>query len=473
LRTTWIIARRELTDISRDGRFRVSAAIIFSLLLVSLAAGWSHQRAVSAIHRDAEHAVREQWLAQPPKDPHSAAHYSSYVFKPREPLTLFDSGVDPFTGVAAWLEAHKQNEFQFRPAQDRTSLARFGELSASATLQLLVPIVIILLTFATFAGEREDGTLRQVIATGVAPWRLGAGKVAGAGLALGTLLLPAAILGAGAIALASSDGSIPIDRVTALAVTYGAYFLVILVVALTVSALARTSTQALALLMAFWLLNTIVAPRLASAAAVRLHPAPTAFAFAKQVERDTYNGLTVHEYFQRHASDLRARLLAQHKVSAPQDLPVNFRGVDYMEREAHSSVVWDRHYRDLWDQFERQIRTQQAAAFAAPLLGVQALSMSLAGTDFFHHLRFASAAEAYRRQLVDHMNAAIANNSTSQQLNYVADDELWRSVPPFAYRTPGADWALRNSRTSQRALAGWMALGAVLLAWSVRRLRVD
>ncbi len=473
MRTIWIIARRELTDISRDGRFRLSAVIVFALLLVSLAAGWSHQRAVSAIHRDAEHAVRQQWLAQPTKDPHSAAHYSSYVFKPREPLTLFDAGVDPFTGVAAWLEAHKQNEFQFRPAQDRTSLARFGELSASATLQLLVPVVIILLTFATFAGEREDGTLRQVIAAGVPPWVLGAGKVGGAALALGSLLIPAAVLGAGAIVLASSDGAVPTARVVGLAITYGAYFVVILVVALTVSALARTSTQALALLVAFWLLNSIVAPRLASAAAVRLHPTPTAFAFAKQVERDTYDGLTVHQYFQQHASDLRARLLAQHQVSTPEDLPVNFRGVDYMEREAHSSAVWDRHYRELWDQFERQIRSQQAAALAAPLIGVQALSMSLAGTDFFHHRRFAAAAEVYRRQLVDLMNAAIVDNSSSQQLNYVAGDALWRSVPPFSYRAPDAGWAVRNSRISLLALAVWMVIGTASLAWSVRRLRVD
>lgn len=183
--------------------------------------------------------------------------------------------------------------------------------------------------------------------------------------------------------------------------------------------------------------------------------------------------MTVHQHFQRHANDLRARLLAQHQVTTPEDLPVNFRGVDYMEREAHSSAVWDRHYRSLWDQFERQIRTQQAAAFAAPLLGVQALSMSLAGTDFFHHRRFAAAAEAYRRQLVDRMNTAIADNSTSRQLNYVADDALWRSVPPFVYQAPGVDWALRNGRTSQIALAAWTALSAALLAWSVRRLRVD
>ena len=40
---------------------------------------------------------------------------------------IFDSA-DLHAGVAAFLEAHKQNEFKYRPAQDRTALQRFGEL---------------------------------------------------------------------------------------------------------------------------------------------------------------------------------------------------------------------------------------------------------------------------------------------------------------------------------------------------------
>ena len=60
-----------------------------------------------------------------------------YAFKPKSPLAMVDTGVDPYIGVAVWLEAHKQNEFKFRPAQDRTAVQRFGEMTGAEVLQLL------------------------------------------------------------------------------------------------------------------------------------------------------------------------------------------------------------------------------------------------------------------------------------------------------------------------------------------------
>src|SRR4051812_17292267 len=163
------IARKEFTEMTRDGRFRAAAAVVMGLLLVSLALGWKHYRDVDAQHREASRAARRQWLDQGAKNPHSAAHYGMYAFKPKMPLSLVDPGVDAYTGVAVWLEAHKQNDFKYRPAQDATAVARFGELSAAAVLQLLVPLLIVLLAFPAFAGERDLGTLRQVLSLGVRP----------------------------------------------------------------------------------------------------------------------------------------------------------------------------------------------------------------------------------------------------------------------------------------------------------------
>ena len=100
-----------------------------------------------------------QWLNQTKKNPHSAAHYGVYAFKPKSPLAIVDTGIDPYMGVAVWLEAHKQNEFKYRPAQDRTAVQRFGEMTAPRSLQVLVPLFIVLMTFSAFAGEREQGTL--------------------------------------------------------------------------------------------------------------------------------------------------------------------------------------------------------------------------------------------------------------------------------------------------------------------------
>ncbi len=86
-----------------------------------------------------------------------------------------DTGIDPYVGVAAWLEAHRQNEFRYRPAQDRTSIQRFGELTAAEILQSLLPLFIIMLAFR----EREAGTLRQVLCLGVTRRDLLASKALG------------------------------------------------------------------------------------------------------------------------------------------------------------------------------------------------------------------------------------------------------------------------------------------------------
>jgi ABC-2 type transport system permease protein len=154
----WIIARKELLETLRDGRFRTAAAVVIALTLASLGAGWKHYRDVSAQHEEARRGTRAQWLQQPKKNPHSAAHYGVYAFKPTSQLGIVDTGVDPYVGVAAWL-AHKQNEFRYRPAQDRTAVQRFGALTAAESLQAILPLFIILMAFPAFAGERETGTL--------------------------------------------------------------------------------------------------------------------------------------------------------------------------------------------------------------------------------------------------------------------------------------------------------------------------
>ena len=96
----------------RDGRFRVLAVVVLAISAASVAAGWRHYVDIQRQHAQAQQATRDQWLGQPPKNPHSAAHYGLYAFKPKTRLSMVDTGIDPYVGVAAWLEAHKQNEFR-------------------------------------------------------------------------------------------------------------------------------------------------------------------------------------------------------------------------------------------------------------------------------------------------------------------------------------------------------------------------
>jgi ABC-2 type transport system permease protein len=347
---------------------------------------------------------------------------------------------------------------------------------AASTLQYLIPILIILLAFTKFAGEREDGTLRQLAAAGTSTGMLAAGKALGVAAALAFVLVPAAAIGAAALLSASgsaASGGLTM-RIAALTAVYVTYFGVFVALALGVSAAARRSSHALALLIAFWVLNAIVVPRAASDVSRVLYETPTAFEFGQRVQRDIYDGLPVHAFNVRRAADLRERLLGEYKVSRIEELPVNFRGVDYLEREAHSNDVWESHYKTLWTAFEQQTAVHHRAGWVAPLMAVRALSMALAGADFFHHRDFAAAAETYRRRLVLAMNSQLAFGDGSRKMGaFAADASFWSTVAPFTYQQPGLRWALSHVGVSFAALGAWAVFSGALLVLAVRRMTVE
>jgi ABC-2 type transport system permease protein len=471
------VARKELREMARDGRLRLAAAAVLLLLAAALATGWRAWRDASALRESAARATRADWLAQPPKNPHSAAHYGVYAFKPEPALSFVDRGVGSYVGALTWLEAHKQNDLKYRPAQDAAAATRFGEWTAAAVLQLLVPLLVVVLGFAAFAGERERGTLRQLLALGVPPGRLALGKALGVGAALALLLVPAALLGAGALVLAGGGGAAAAApagdvalRVLALAAAYLAYFALFAAATLAASAVARSTRTALVLLLAAWALNALVAPRFAADVARAARPAPTALAFNARIEAGlaaTREGLTGEE----RKAQFRDSVLRAYGVTSVDRLPANFAGLELAESERHGDRVFDAAYGDLAATYRAQDRVRAAVAAAAPLLAVRELSMALAGTDAEQFRAFQAAAERYRRALVGRMNDEMARGGrTSDGFDRKADARAWASVPEFAYTPPSAAAVLGRAWPHALALAGWLAAAALALAAGVRRL---
>src|SRR5687767_11439175 len=79
---TFTIARKELREIARDGRIWTIGAAVSGLFLASLAFGWQQTKAAHAERTAAQAVADEHWRAQDDKNPHVAAHYGTYVFKP-------------------------------------------------------------------------------------------------------------------------------------------------------------------------------------------------------------------------------------------------------------------------------------------------------------------------------------------------------------------------------------------------------
>ncbi|MCC7000954.1 MAG: DUF3526 domain-containing protein [Gemmatimonadaceae bacterium] len=455
------IARKEFRELTRDGRFRLSAGIVGGLLLVASLAGFTAWREQAAQRDAAQNSMQALWFGQPAKNPHSAAHYGLWAFKPQLPLSFIDRGVDPYVGTASWLEAHRQNEFRFRPAMDATAAQRFGDWTAAAVLQHLVPLLIIVLAFGAFAGERERGTLRQLASLGVPTRALMTGKALGVAAALALLLIPVAVVGSALVLNAmGADGLL---RLAAMTAVYLAYFGVVLGATLLVSAKARTARAALVVLLAAWAVNGIVAPRLAADVARMAHPTPTAREFTAEVQTALANGIDGHSPASARGKTLEDSLLKAYNVAKVEELPFNFNGFAMQRGEEHGNEVFDHYFDELWSTYAAQDRSQLLGAVASPLIAVRFLSMGIAGTDAAQHRAFATSAENYRRELNKKMNDAIAENAgAGQAFTYQADETLWRSLEPFTYEAPGLGSVWRTHLVSAVVLLLWMGLVAVL-----------
>ncbi|MCH2364526.1 MAG: DUF3526 domain-containing protein [Planctomycetes bacterium] len=456
---TFSIARKEFQDTWRDGRFRWAAAIVLVLLGVAFLLARQQVEHQRKEREDATRMERDNWLNQGKKNAHAAAHYGVYVFKPVAPLTIFDRGLQPFVGNIVYLEAHRQNQAAFLPAQDATSMRRFGDLTAAACLQLLFPLLIILLAFGTLAGERESGTLRQVLSLGVRPTSLVFGKALGLGGALALLLLPVAVGGIYAFSgISGTDAGAEESwlRLALMACAYLLYLGAILAICITVSALAPTSRSALSILLIFWAANAVLAPRLASDLAQWSHPTPKMADLDADLLEARKQALNSHN-----PNSEAMKEFVEKNRDASGKLPANFRVLLMQESERQTNLVYEKHFGGIWDLMEDQDKVVTWAGLAAPLLGLRSASVALAGTDFTHHRHFSIAAEDHRREFI-----RMLNNSHG-----ASGRELWEKLPPFRYQPPPLSQAVSAAMPGLIVLCLWLAGGCAALYFASRRLK--
>lgn len=458
------IVRKEILETARDGRFRWGGILVVTLLLFAVLAGWAQRRELSEAHAAATDASMQHWLEQGDKNPHSAAHYGVYVFRPVSTLSLVDRGVDPYMGITTWLEAHYQNPFEHRAVQDRPAMARFADVTAATTLQLLVPLLIILIAFQSVSGERERGTLAQVLSMGVDPRRLAWGKILGVVVSVMLLLVPAAVVGALALVSAGPGGGAVGDeglRFLLIAGTYLVYFGIFALIVVAISALAPSSRSALAILLCVWIANGLVMPRLASDVAGRQTPLPSSLEFQAAISQDLDEGFDRHPSAEVRQELLEDSVLTAHGVEELEELPFNYAGLSLQASEEFANLVYDRHFGDLAERIRDQLETHRRLGVLSPHLAVRSLSMTLSGTDPTHHARYAAEAEEHRRMMQRVLNGDLMENSQYGE-TYLADESLWAEVPEFEYQGPGVRWALAGQGTAAGVLAFWLLVGALL-----------
>lgn len=460
-----LIAAKDLIEYLRDGRLYLAGGVVLVLLFTALGVGLERHAEVAAERVAAQGLDYDDWLAQPERHPHDAAHQGMHVFKPQSPLAILDPGIDPFVGSTVWLQAHRQSEIKFRPAQDATGLQRFGELSPAWVLQVLGPLVIIVLGFNAFAGEREQGTLRQTLSLGVSPVRLLWGKALALCGCVAMLLVPAAVVIGATMSTANDfSASDTVARFGWLTLGYGLYLGIAAFGVLAVSALASSSRVALVALLGIWIAGVTLVPRAASDFARVWYPSPSRLEFNTAL--DSALGEASARAWQ-----------AEFGVTTRwgTDVPLDRWGQALQLDDNVSYPVVDAHFERLWGTFDRQQALQEWLGLAVPLLAIRAYSMGIAGTDFAHHREFSVAAERQRRTIQDIVSEDLVEHADARgagHFDYRAPAELWAKVPRFEYRPPSVLWAVRENLLGLSVLAVTFA-AAVALAHlaAVRRSR--
>ncbi|PKP80316.1 MAG: delta 1-pyrroline-5-carboxylate reductase [Alphaproteobacteria bacterium HGW-Alphaproteobacteria-18] len=422
-------------------------------------------------------AAEERFLAQPDRHPHRMVHYGHYAYRAPGPLAIIDPGVDRVTGQSIFLEGHRQNSAMFAETRSGAVLGRFVELTPAVAYQVLAPLLLIILGHSLIIREREAGTLAPLLAQGVRPVAMLGGKA----LALASVILAMTV----PLMLLAVRATLNGESAASAFNLVGAYTLYLLIwggLILLVSTLARHRGIALGILAAFWVISTIIFPRLAASYASVTYPA------AGKIETDLMMARDIREVGDGHDASapthdhLREQLLSDYGVARVEDLPVNFRGMVALASEEKLTRLLNQYADDQMLREQQQAALVHRFGWVSPFIALGNASRALAGSDLAGHHRFLREAEALRFSFVQGLNTAHAHDlSYADDANRNRDDaamqqarvsaENWKVLSDFRFTPSPPEDRLKAATPFLMMLTVWAAGMLAVLGLAAGRLR--
>jgi ABC-2 type transport system permease protein len=462
-----VIAGQQWRLLVRDRRLTVLGLSLLLALLATAIAGAALHGAREEERRAAQTEEGRVWASQGLANPHGAAHFGRYFFKPVSPLAVIDPGLLLQLGTSLKVEAHANNPARTRAIDGGTALDRFGGLSPATMLQMFAPLLVILSGFAAFSGERARGLLRQELAAGVAPGALIAGRLVGLGATVALLIVVATL--ASALALAwSGGGTAHYLALLWMMLGYGLYLLAFAALTLAASAAFASARTTLVLLLGFWTMTILFVPRVAPTIAETLAPTLSGPAFEAAVTHEVRDGPSGHDPQDARLERLREATMKRYGVTRIEDLPVDFNGIALFAGEQLSTAIYRRHFAALYDGYDRQAAIQRGFALLSPFQAMRPWSAALAQSDQHAHRRFLEQADGFRYDLVQTLNRAIIHRPKGGDGPYLADVAAITREARFSPSPPDLREALARHWLDLALLALW-AGGATLLAFAAAK----
>lgn len=444
-------------------RLRVLAWACGITWLLMLTAGWlswyQYRQAVT-VRKDANHIFRQQWEQQQ-RNPHAAAHFGTYVFKPVTPGSFFDQGLNDYSGTTFRIEAHLLHEVSFINADAQDAGGRIGKLSLAMILQVIVPLLVIVMAAPTVTAERQGGTFRLLLLQGIPPGTLLWAKTTAIYLAVTGMVLPCWLF------LLAAGATLQLLPVVAVSIAvYQLYYLFIVLTGICISSYSNTTATAYGIMLAGWLIAVMLMPRMAATRIGDTVPVLSRGIFEDSVKQGYLKGLGNDGPYYVRAQKLTDKTLQQYGVSSVDKLPFNMEGLSFQEGEVYKQRVYNYFYQPVKEAFSRQQYQLDMVSGLNPYMIVRRISRMLAGTSIEYHDAFRTQAMAYRTAFIRTLNMALTQHPD------IAGRRFFRDMPPFEMTPPDKQQLRSTLQNAMLALSLWTLLAALLLCFTASSKRL-
>ena len=451
----------QLHDHLKSLRFQLSLVLLIAFFAANgLVYGWKAERLVDEVGRvEAESASRFDGVS----DPGGLLGTGFRVhMRPLETGFMVEGGQD-WSSDTVYLSAASGQGLAVtgRVVAVNHWMDRFEIVDWALIVRIAVSFLAIALAYDTLSGERERGTLAMLLTHPISRARILAAKL---GAHLGALLAAVLVSAAMSLVILALQGgvqlSLPLLAPLALfllgTLCYATFFLLL---AMAVSARARSSASALVTLMVIWAALVVVIPQAAYLAGARAVSAP--------------NWAQVWDYMDGVRDNLSLEGLTPRgrEEGAADDYAVE-REVARRYNEA------EKEQRQLYEEARlrevRQFEVTRGLSLISPGYAFQGTAEALLGTGLVRYKAFVKAAQEYLRGLRGYVRDLDAADRDSPHILYLADYVSrqpldHRDIPRFGGVRVSLARAVAGSYLPISILLVETAAAFLLCLWAFRR----
>ena len=468
----WQIIKNEWYSLTRNRTLLTVSIGFVGLLIATIYLGHLQTQKNTQQYIEAKNHLRTQWESIRAMNPHGAAHYGTYVFKPANVLSSLDEGVNSITGKVLRVEGHVQNEIMYSEASQSQTISKFGKLKGALLLQYIIPLLLIFLAFQSINREKQSGRLKLLLLQGITITQLTFAKtLAVCSYGIGLLLVT---ISAYTILNLDNITTNIIARAGLFFLSYSLYYFILTALTVYLSARWVSTNLALTSMLGVWIFWTIFLPNMLMSSVESLHELPSREALKAAMKEDRAKGLDGHNPADERSKELEKQILEEYQVDSLSQLPINFDGIVMQEDEEIGNQVWDKHFGNLRNVFEDQKQSYQLGGIVNPFISLQNASMGLAGSDNLHHHEFLVQVENYRRVFIKELNDQHAfGGSKTGDWGWKADNDFFKSVSDFNYQPIQLSTVIGNYSIDLILLLGWGVVVSFLLISGTKKMRIQ